>query len=144
MIAHVDELAKTAWRLKPGFFIIPQNAETLLSIDNYRSVIDGVGKESLLHGISATAKRNTNEEIRWSLSRLRQLLNDGKPVFAVEYLLNPGHIRATAAELDRLHIVPAFATRGLDGADPTVPVDLKTEIGTPERTAKDCPPGTSW
>jgi cysteinyl-tRNA synthetase, unknown class len=144
MITHVAELARTARRLKPGFFIIPQNAEALLSVDNYRSVIDGIGKESLLHGNSATAKRNTRDEIRASMSLLRRLINDGKPVFAVEYLLEPRHIQETALELERLNIVSAFETRALDGADPTQPVDLKNEIGTPERTLKDCPPGTSW
>ena len=144
MIAHVAELARTARRLKPGFFIIPQNAESLLAIADYRSIIDGIGKESLLHGISATGKRNTRDEIRWSLRQLSKLTGDGKPVFAVEYLLDPGHIRETAVELKSLHIVGAFETRALDGADPTAPVNLKTEIGTPERTAKACPPGTSW
>jgi cysteinyl-tRNA synthetase, unknown class len=144
MIAHVSELAHAAWRLKPGFFIIPQNAESLLAFDNYRSAIDGLGKESLLHGGHATAKRNTHAEIRGSLNLLKRLLNDGKPVFGVEYLLEPGHIHDTAMELGRLNIVGTFETRALDGGDPTVPVDLKSEIGTPERTQKDCPPGTSW
>lgn len=144
MIAHVAELARTAWRMKPGFFIIPQNAESLLAFDDYRSMIDGLGKESLLHGGLATAKRNTRDEIRASLRLLRRLLGDGKPVFAVEYLIDPGHIREAARELQKLRIVGTFETRALDGADPTVPVDLKTEIGTPERTQKDCRPGTSW
>ena len=144
MIEHVAELARTARRLKPGFFIIPQNAESLLSDVNYRFVIDGLGKESLLHGNSATAKRNTREEIAWSLGQIRQLASDGKPTFAVEYLLDAHHIRDTEQELRRLRIVPDFETRALDGADPTAAVDLKTEIGTPERTTKDCPPGTSW
>ena len=144
MIEHVAELARTARRIKPGFFVIPQNAETLLSYDDYRFVIDGLGKESLLHGNAATAKRNTRDEIARSLAQIRQLASDGKPTFAVEYLLDARQIRDTEQELRRLRIVPDFETRALDGADPTIPIDLKTEIGTPERTTKDCPPGSSW
>ena len=144
MIAHVAELASRARHLKPGFFVIPQNGEALLDDANYRFAIDGLGKESLLHGASATAKRNAREDIQSSLDLMSWLQYERKPVFAVEYLLDARHIAATASELRHLKIVPTFQTRGLDGGDPTAPVDLKTEIGTPERTLKDCPPGTSW
>ena len=130
--------------MKPGFFVIPQNGEALLDDANYRFAIDGLGKESLLHGASATAKRNAREDIQSSLDLMSWLQYERKPVFAVEYLLDARHIAATASELRHLKIVPTFQTRGLDGGDPTAPVDLKTEIGTPERTLKDCPPGTSW
>ncbi|NOT71421.1 MAG: hypothetical protein HOP09_09130 [Hyphomicrobium sp.] len=144
MIEHVAELAAAARSLKPGFLIIPQNAETLLSDAGYRLVIDGIGKESLLHGGSETAKRNADADIKWSADLLRQLQNEGKPVFAVEYLLDAAHIDRTGWELRSRRMVPAFETRALDGQDPTKPVDLKTEVGTPERTQKDCPPGSSW
>ncbi len=144
MIDHVAELAATARRLKPGFLVIPQNAEALLPVARYRLVIDGLGKESLLHGASETGRRNTPADIRWSLGMLSHLLNEGKPVFAVEYLIDAGQIDVTARELRRKRLVPAFETRALDGQDPTKPVDLNTEIGTPERTTKQCPPGTSW
>lgn len=144
MIAHVVEIAKTARRLHPGFFVIPQNAEALLDSDEYRRVIDGLGKESLLHGASATAVRNAEQDISWSAGMLKKLLYEGKPVFTVEYLVNPEHINATAIELRRKGFVPAFEPRALDGSDPTQPIDLESEIGTPERTTKECPPGTSW
>lgn len=144
MIAHVAELAATARSIKPGFLVIPQNAETLLSDAGYRLVIDGLGKESLLHGGSETGKRNTASDIKWSTDLLRLLQDEGKPVFAVEYLLDAAHIDRTAWELRARRMVPAFETRALDGQDPTNPVDLKTEVGTPERTEKVCPPGSSW
>lgn len=144
MIEHVAQLATVARRLKPGFLIIPQNAETLLDDAGYRLTIDGIGKESLLHGASETAKRNSSDDIAWSAGQLRKLQDDGKPVFAVEYLIDSGHIDRTAQELRRRHMVPAFETRALDGQDPTKPINLSTEVGTPERTTKECPPGTSW
>lgn len=144
MVAFVEDLARTAWRWKPGFLIVPQNAEALLDEPRYRAAIDGVAKESLLHGIAATAVRNADHDIEWSASRLEKLRQDGKPVFLVEYLLDADHMNVTAREARSYGFIPTFQTRALDGKDPTAPVALETEIGTPERTAKDCPPGTSW
>ena len=94
MIEHVAGLAAAARRIKPGFLVIPQNAEALLGDAEYRRAIDGLGKESLLHGASETAKRNTDADIRWSTGMLRHLQDEGKPVFAVEYLLDARHIDA--------------------------------------------------
>ncbi len=144
MIAFVRELAETAWRQKPGFFIIPQNAEALLEFPSYRSFVDALGKESLLHGVLATARRNSRADIDWSMQLIKQLQGDGKPVFVVEYLLDHQHIDMTARELRGRKIVPTFQTRALDGKDPTKPVVLKSEVGTPERTTAACPPGSSW
>ena len=144
MISYVAQLAAEARRLKPGFIVIPQNAEALLTDADYRMAIDGLGKESLLHGGTVTGKRNTDAEIRASVRLLQHLQDEGKPVFVVEYLLNAAQIDQTALELRQRRFVPAFETRALDGQDPTKPVDLKTEVGTPERTTKECPPGTSW
>ena len=50
MIAFVQALAARARALKPGFLIVPQNAEELLTDQAYRAVIDGLGKEDLLFG----------------------------------------------------------------------------------------------
>jgi cysteinyl-tRNA synthetase, unknown class len=144
MVAFVRELAETAWRAKPGFFIIPQNSESLLEDQTYRSFVDALGKESLLYGVSATARRNSPADISWSMGLIRKLQGDGKPVFAVEYLIDHEHINDTARELRRRRIIPTFQTRALDGKDPTAPVVLKSEVGTPERTALACPPGSSW
>ena len=45
----VAELAEIGRGLKPGFLVIPQNAEDLLMDRDYRRIIDGLGKESLLY-----------------------------------------------------------------------------------------------
>lgn len=144
MIAYVGELARTAWHLRPGFFIVPQNAESLLDSADYRSFIDGLGKESLYFGLHATAARNAPGEIESSAQFLRRLQHDDKPVFVVEYLIDAAHIAASGAELRAGRFVPTFQTRALDGNDPTAPVVLSQEVGTPERTTKECAPGTSW
>jgi len=144
MIAYVEELSHTAWRLKPGFYIVPQNAEGLLSNAQYRSAIDGLGKESLFYGIQATGVRNKPEDIAWSLGMLNRLRAEDKPVFAVEYLIDRHAMRVADNEVREHGFVPTFQTRALDGKDPTAPIELSTEVGTPERTTKECPPGSSW
>lgn len=144
MIEHVLQLADTGRRLKPGFLIIQQNGEDLLSDARYRTAIDGLGKESLLYGLSETGVRNGEDGITWSTSLLDLLIGEGKPVFAVEYLTKADQIAATTAELRARGMVPTVQTRALDGGDPLRPLDLTAEIGTPERTARACPPGTSW
>ena len=45
MIAFVKALAAHARSLKPGFLVVPQNAEELLTDRSYRAVIDGLAKE---------------------------------------------------------------------------------------------------
>lgn len=144
MIAYVENLAHTAWRFKPGFYIVPQNAEALLSEARYRSSIDGLGKESLLYGLQATGTRNKPADIAWSKALLERLRAEDKPVFAVEYLLDKRTMRSAGREVRSYGFVPTFQTRALDGEDPAAPIVLTTEVGTPERTAKECPPGTSW
>lgn len=144
MIDFVIDLAATARRLKPGFLIIAQNAEDLLTERDYRRVIDGLAKESLLYGGSATGQRNKPEDIDWSASRLRLLSRDRKAVLIVEYLLKYPEIVHVRREINRLGFVPTFPTRSLDGDEPSLPRDIKTEVGTPERTEAACPPGSSW
>jgi cysteinyl-tRNA synthetase, unknown class len=144
MVQYIVELSAQAKQWKPGFFILPQNAEGLLSNRAYRRAIDGMGKEELLHSGSETGKRNPESDIRSTLGHLSELQWAYKPVFAVEYVLTKDAIAKSEAELRRLGIVPTVQTRGLDGKDPTAPVTLDKAIGTPERTAAECPKGTAW
>jgi cysteinyl-tRNA synthetase, unknown class len=140
----MEELSAQAKSWKPGFFIVPQNAEDLLPDRRYRNAIDALGKEELLHSGSETGARNPAENIRSALSDINHLLWAYKPVFAVEYVLTKDAIAKSEAELRSLGIVPTVQTRGLDGNDPTAPVALDKAIGTPERTAAECPKGTAW
>jgi cysteinyl-tRNA synthetase, unknown class len=144
MIKFVVELSGRAKAWKPGFFVLPQNAESLLVDRGYRRAIDGLGKEELLHSGSETGKRNPESEIRGNMVYLSHLLWAYKPVFAVEYLLTADAIKKSDAELRSRGIVPTVQTRALDGGDPTAPVKLDKAIGTPERTAAECPKGTAW
>ncbi len=145
MIRFVTELAATARRLKPGFLVIGQNAEDLLRFKPYRRVIDGLGKEDLLHGGGGTGVRNAKTDIDWSYNRLKLLLRDRKPIFAVEYLVTRDAIAETKLELFKLGLVPTNAHRSLDGRDPTMPdLEAKVTAGTPEHTKTNCDKTNSW
>jgi cysteinyl-tRNA synthetase len=139
MINFVTELARTARDRKPGFIIIAQNAEDLLSERRYRAVIDGLGKEDLLYGLHATDKRNSDSEIGWSYALIKKLLWDWKPVFAVEYLTTVDGINRAQGELASLGLIPTFQHRSLDGDDPILPrTDPALKVGSAEWIQEEC------
>jgi cysteinyl-tRNA synthetase len=139
MISFVTEMAETARKRKPGFIFIAQNAEDLLVEKRYRDVIDGLGKEDLLHGMHGTNTRNSNKEISESLRGIRHLLADWKPVFAVEYVQTQPLIDSARRELHGLGLVPTFAHRSLDGFEPLMPrPNQEKQYGTPEWIEREC------
>jgi cysteinyl-tRNA synthetase, unknown class len=144
MIDFVADLAATARALKPGFIVIAQNAEDLLADRRYRRTIDAVAKEELFYSRTGTGQRNGAKEIGVALAFLDQLRWQWKPVFPVEYLVKADDIRAVDTEARGLGFFPVFPTRALDGGDPTAPVALDKEAGTPEFIKEKCPAGTSW
>ena len=144
MIDFVSELATEARKLKPGFIVISQNAEDLLGDRRYRRTIDAVAKEELFYSRSGTGERNAPNDIASSLRHLNQLRWQWKPIFSVEYLLKATDIANLTKEARDYGLVPVFPTRALDGGDPTTPVALEKEVGTPEFIKKSCPEGTAW
>lgn len=144
MIQFVRDLSETAKELKPGFFVIPQNADDLLTDAEYREAIDGLGREDLLHGTGGTGKRNPPADITAAQGRLDLLLWEWKPVFAVEYLQTKPSIDDARKEMVARGLVPTFQPRALDGADPTAPIDLAKDTGTSEYTKANCAKGTAW
>ncbi len=144
MIDFVATLAAEARRLKPGFIVIAQNAEDLLDERSYRRTIDAVAKEELFYSKSATGARNSPEDIAASMEYLNAMLWQWKPVFPVEYLQDAKEIVVANKEARGRGLVPVFPPRALDGTDPTTPVELEKEIGTPEFIKDKCPAGTAW
>ena len=143
----VAELAEIGRGMKPGFLVIPQNAEDLLMDRDYRRAIDGLGKESLLYSGEATDQRNKSKDIRWSWERLNTLRWDWKPVFAVEYVTQRPLMKAARKELRRLGVVPTFQHRSLDGSDPFDPTIVRppgSNAGTPEYIAEFCKDKKWW
>jgi cysteinyl-tRNA synthetase, unknown class len=114
MSAFVTALAARARAAKPGFLIVPQNGEGLLTDRGYRAVIDGLGKEDLLYGEDKGQRRNDAESIKDNVADLKLLLAEHKPVFVVEYLDAPIAIEQARKQLEGYGFVPYFANRALD------------------------------
>jgi len=114
MIAFVTALAARARAARPGFLIVPQNGEGLLTDRGYRAVVDGLGKEDLLYGEEKGQRLNDAESIKDNVARLKLLTADHKPVFAVEYLDSPRDIEQARKQLEAYGFVPYFADRALD------------------------------
>ncbi|MGE0038970.1 MAG: MJ1477/TM1410 family putative glycoside hydrolase [Xanthobacteraceae bacterium] len=114
MITFVTRLAAHARNRKPGFLVVPQNGEALLSDGAYRVVIDGIGKEDILYGEDEDKKPNNPESIAHNVTQLKLLTAEGKPVFAVEYLDSPQRIAGARKRLLAYGFVPHFADRSLD------------------------------
>lgn len=144
MITLVDELGQTARSVKPGFLVLPNNGMELLESRQFRRAIDGLGMEELLYSHAGTGVRNDQAHIKETLGYLRKLQWDYKPVFTLEYLVSKESIDAAKAELSRLKVIGGFPTRALDGGDPTAPVDLKSDPGTPEFIKANCTQANSW
>lgn len=127
MVAFVTALADYARARKPGFLIVPQNAEDLLVNEDYRQAIDAQAKEDLYFGLDGPDTPNAQDSFDWVKKHLDMALDAGKPVLLVEYPESAGAIRhvyeagrragylpyATVRDLDRMTVNPGF--------DPPVP-----------------------
>jgi cysteinyl-tRNA synthetase len=114
MVDFVSSIAAYARTVRPGFIIVGQNAEELLSYPGYASAIDGVGKEDLFFGLDGDGTLNSKGELRASLTPLQKFLASGKPVFLIEYV-DTADARALAHKNAEALGVPLFiGSRELD------------------------------
>jgi len=113
MIAFVRRIAEKGRGAVPGFLVVPQNGEELLTVPGYRAVIDAIGKEDLLFGELTDKVANPPAVIERRLQLLQMLAAEQKPVLAVEYVDDPKLIAETRARLAGYGFVPHFADRDL-------------------------------
>lgn len=114
MMAFVKALAAHARALRPGFLVVPQNAEELLEAASYRAVIDAIAKEDLLFGAGRSKHPNSQQQIDAGVRDLKLLARDHKPVFVVEYLDNPQDIANARTRIEEHGFIPHFASRALN------------------------------
>ncbi len=119
MVAFVARLSRYAKSRRPGFLVVPQNAEELLRRTEYRRLIDGIAKEDLFYGIDGDGKENAPAEVNRSILLLNRATADGLPVFVVEYVNDRSKQAALVARAQALGFVIHFAPRELNHA-PTV------------------------
>ena len=114
MRTFVKRIAERGRAANPGFLVVPQNGEELLTDAGYRAVIDGIGKEDLLYGELKEKQANPPEIVAKRVGLLKLLTAERKPVLAVEYLDDPSAIAAARKTLTELGFVAHFADRPLD------------------------------
>lgn len=102
MVAFVERLSRYAKAKRPGFLVIMQNAETLLTSRDLLSAIDGVAKEELLFGLDGPEKRNARDEVNEARAALDLAKRAGKPIMVVEYLNDPRKIADAASSIRSL------------------------------------------
>ncbi len=86
MIKFVKDIAAEARARKADAAVAVQNAEELLTDDDYVSTIDAVGKEDLYAGVNHDGRPNTKAGVRWSKELLNKAKAKGKGVYVVEYV----------------------------------------------------------
>ena len=113
LVRHISAYAKAR---RPGFLVVPQNAEELLQDKDYLAAIDAVAKESLLYGLVADGKRNPETDIMAAVADLTQAQAARLPVLVVEYLDAAERRFEADLALRQWGFLPLFATRMLDRA----------------------------
>ncbi|MCG3218757.1 MAG: endo alpha-1,4 polygalactosaminidase, partial [Candidatus Heimdallarchaeota archaeon] len=85
-VTEISDYAKSYSSFGDSFWIIPQNGEQLLEDEDYRDVIDAIGREDvyIIPDDHSEEKRET-AEIEVIESYLDILKDDGKEVFVVDY-----------------------------------------------------------
>ncbi|HRJ70325.1 MAG TPA: endo alpha-1,4 polygalactosaminidase [Beijerinckiaceae bacterium] len=115
MVDFIAELSAYAKARNPDFLVILQNAEDLVRHEAVRDAIDSIAKEDLLFGIDHTETENCSQEVAASTDYLKFAQAQGKPIFVVEYINDPGKQEAARARISELGFQAAFASRELDG-----------------------------
>ena len=111
----VKEIASDARKSKRNAAIAVQNAEELLTDNDYVDTIDAVGKEDLYHGINHDGSRNNKGAVKASVDLLKKAKARGKGVYVVEYLNGDGAKRVRN-EASRDGFVASTGKRKLDTA----------------------------
>lgn len=127
MVGFVTALAVYAREKKPDFLIVPQNAEDLLAIEEYRAVIDAQAKEDLFYGHEGPDTPNAADVVAWPMKHLKLAVDAGMPVLLVEYPETRTSVDAVYDRGRKAGLIPYASVRDLDrmvvnkGLDPELP-----------------------
>ncbi|MCB1460996.1 MAG: endo alpha-1,4 polygalactosaminidase [Nitratireductor sp.] len=114
MVDLISAIARQARAQRPGFLLVPQNAEPLLENRRYRRTIDGLNKESLLTGLHGRNSFNQPDEVAWSLGYFDLARQQGLKLLATEYATDEKVAAKAADRLRELGFAPFVGRRELD------------------------------
>jgi uncharacterized protein (TIGR01370 family) len=115
MVELVDRVSQRAKSKRADFLVVSQNGDELLTDAKFRRAIDGFAREDLFYGEAGAGKRNSSEDVRDGVRRLKMLAIEGKPVFVVEYPRNDDQARIAWLEINQEGFIGLLANRALDG-----------------------------
>ncbi len=130
MVSFVLAIAAAARRVAPGFLVVPQNGEQLLSDPAYLSVIDAIAKEDLLYG-ERDGAANPPETIRRSERWLAPAINRDLPVLVVEYVGTRALADTLKSQISGRGYIPYIGVRALDHLVLTEDLAADTTVVTP-------------
>lgn len=116
LIVRASQHAK---RVRPDFWIVPQNAPELQDQRGYTAAIDGIGMEELF--FLATDEPCTVDFCQENLAAARRLRDAGKVVLAVDYATSPSHVEEACRRYREERFTGYVTTRPLDRVDPPCP-----------------------
>ena len=141
MIEFVTRLSSWAKARQPGFLIVPQNAEELLSEPRYLAAIDAIGKEDMTFGDRGNEVPNAPERVARAERNFAPASQGRLPVFAIEYARRDENQNVIRARHARYGFTLYFGARSLAylGQDgPPHPEDADTETVTGGENADGC------
>ena len=130
MMAFVARISAAAKRRRPGFLVVPQNAEELSADAAYRNTIDAMVKEDLIFGEGGDGVANDPAETRSMIAMLEAAKAAGLPVFTVEYVAGPERQKTALRDWRAIGVIGTFARRALN-EPPTLPPPEMVETPVP-------------
>ena len=113
MVSFVARLAEHARKKDPGFLVILQNAEELLTNPKMVQTIDAVAKESLYFGADMSQRKNSAAQVNAVLANLRVAKTAGRAVFVVDYITDRARAADAAGRITAEGFIPYIGPRNL-------------------------------
>jgi cysteinyl-tRNA synthetase, unknown class len=134
MIKLVTAISTYGKMRRPGFLIVPQNAEELLRHAHYRRTIDAIGKEDLYFGIDHKDGENPAPDVAASVSLLMRARADKIPVMVVEYVTTPEKRTLAEVRARERGFMLHFAPRQLNRPPEPPAPQTAPSAGTPAQS----------
>ncbi len=112
----VIDISKQSKIKDKNFLVIPQNAEELLTDEDYLNAIDGIGREDLWY-IDNTLQ--DDKDLETALQYLKRAVDSDKPVFAISYPIDPEKKCSFIKTAKEYNFIPYAGKRELDSIDTT-------------------------
>jgi cysteinyl-tRNA synthetase, unknown class len=112
--ALIERLSEYGRARVPGFIVVMQNGEELLSSADLRKSIDAVAKANLFHGASGNEAPNSPTDVAESIGHLRQARRAGLPVLVLEHVSDAATAAETLRRIGDLGFTGYIGPRNLD------------------------------